>query len=151
MLEYFSRALAEDDKLREDLGYTWYLIKSIDIDGTKLNEKWFKGPITLSNYARNYFRPAGYEQVEWTFPFKYKKANFDKPIPETVALMKIIDEIKPDFMSYEWNGLPNRFLSRKKLPIVTWTIRSEKQEKEVLKYASTVVFENYIPDSPYNY
>lgn len=98
MLEYFSKALAEDEKLREDLGYTWYLIKSIDIDGTKLNEKWFKGPITLSNYARNYFRPAGYEQVEWTFPFKYKKYNFDTPIPETQALMKIIDEIKPDFM-----------------------------------------------------
>ena len=98
MLEYFSRALAEDDKLREDLGYTWYLIKSIDVDGTKLNEKWFKGPITLTNYTRNYFRPAGYEQVEWTFPFHYKKYDFNKPIPETQALMKIIDEIKPDFM-----------------------------------------------------
>jgi len=35
MLEYFSKALAEDEKLREDLGYTWYLIKSIDIYGTK--------------------------------------------------------------------------------------------------------------------
>lgn len=98
MLEYFSRALAEDDQLREDLGYTWYLIKSIDVDGTKLNEKWFKGPITLSNYARNYFRPAGYEQVEWTFPFNYKKYSFNDPIPETQALMKLIDELKPDFM-----------------------------------------------------
>lgn len=98
MLEYFSKALAEDDELREELGYTWYLIKSIDVDGTKLNEKWFKGPITLSNYARNYFRPAGYEQVEWTFPFNYKKYNFNNPIPETQALMKIIDDIKPDFM-----------------------------------------------------
>lgn len=98
MLEYFSRALAEDDQLREDLGYTWYLIKSIDVDGTQLNEKWFKGPITLSNYARNYFRPAGYEQVEWTFPFQYKKYSYDKPIPETQALMKLIDELKPDFM-----------------------------------------------------
>ena len=98
MLEYFSRALAEDDALREELGYTWYLIKSIDIDGTQLNEKWFKGPITLSNYARNYFRPAGYEQVEWTFPFHYKKYSYDKPIPETQALMKLIDELQPDFM-----------------------------------------------------
>lgn len=98
MLEYFSRALAEDAQLREDLGYTWYLIKSIDVDGTQLNEKWFKGPITLSNYARNYFRPAGYEQVEWTFPFHYKKYSYDTPIPETQALMKLIDELKPDFM-----------------------------------------------------
>ena len=42
MLEYFSRALCEDDEFRENCGYTWYLIKCIDIDGTKLNEGWFK-------------------------------------------------------------------------------------------------------------
>ena len=98
MLEYFSEALCKDDKLREDLGYTWYLIKSIDIDGTKLNEKWFKGPFNLYNYARNFFRPAGYEQAEWTFPITYKNYTFDKPIPETQILMKIIDRIKPDFL-----------------------------------------------------
>lgn len=98
MLEYFSRAIAEDDALREDLDYTWYIIKSIDVDGTQLNEKWFKGPFTLSNYARNYFRPAGYEQAEWTFPMSYKNYSFDKPIPETQVLMKIIDEVKPVFM-----------------------------------------------------
>ncbi|WP_040214519.1 M14 family zinc carboxypeptidase [Clostridium polynesiense] len=98
MLEYFSRAITEDKELREELDYTWYLIKSIDVDGTKLNEKWFKGPYTLSNYARNYFRPAGYEQVEWTFPFEYKKYSFNNPIPETQILMKLIDELKPTFM-----------------------------------------------------
>ncbi len=98
MLEYFTRAIAEDDALRESLGYTWYIIKSIDVDGTQLNEKWFKGPFTLTNYARNYFRPAGYEQAEWTFPMSYKDYTFDKPIPETQVLMKIIDEAKPVFM-----------------------------------------------------
>ncbi len=98
MLEYFSRALAEDAELREGLGYTWYLIKSIDVDGTQLNEGWFKGPFTLYHYTRNYFRPAGYEQAEWTFPIDYKNYKFDKPIPETQALMKIIDEVKPAFM-----------------------------------------------------
>lgn len=98
MLEYFTRAIAEDDALRADLGYTWYIIKSIDVDGTQLNEAWFKGPFTLSNYARHYFRPAGYEQAEWTFPLHYKKYSFDDPIPETQVLMKIIDEVKPVFM-----------------------------------------------------
>lgn len=98
LLEYFSRYLCENEDFREDMDYTWYIIKSIDVDGTKLNEKWFKGPFTLSNYARNYFRPAGYEQAEWTFPMQYKNYTFDKPIPETQVLMKIIDEVKPTFM-----------------------------------------------------
>ena len=98
LLEYFSQALAENEELRKELDYTWYLIKSIDLDGTKLNEGWFKGPITLTNYARNYFRPAGYEQVEWTFPFSYKGYDFNEPIPETRALVRLIDMIRPEFM-----------------------------------------------------
>jgi len=97
-MEYFSRALAENDQLREKLGFTWYIIKCIDPDGVRLNEKWFKGPFNLYNYTRNYFRPIGYEQVEWTFPIDYKELHFHHSLPETQALMKIIDETKPEFM-----------------------------------------------------
>src|SRR5690606_4277316 len=39
-----------------------------------------------------------YEQVEWTFPIDYKEMHFHSPLPETKALMNIIDEIKPEFM-----------------------------------------------------
>ncbi len=98
MLEYFSRYLCEHDDFRKEFDYTWYLIKSIDLDGTKLNEGWFKGPFTLYNYARNFYRPIGSEQPEWTFPFDYKNYKWDTPIPETQVLMKIIDDTKPAFM-----------------------------------------------------
>ncbi|WP_053362317.1 M14 family zinc carboxypeptidase [Bacillus sp. FJAT-27251] len=97
-LEYFSRALAEDDELREELGYTWYMIKCIDPDGVRLNENWFKGPFNIHNYTRNYFRPIGYEQVEWTFPVDHKELHFHEPLPETRALMSLMEEIKPDFV-----------------------------------------------------
>lgn len=98
MLEYLSKALVENKDFREEMGYTWYIIKCIDPDGTKLNEGWFKGPFTIYNYARNFFRPVGHQQAEWTFPIKYKKLDFNKPIPETQALMKLIDETTPEFM-----------------------------------------------------
>ena len=98
MLEYFSERLCTDDKLREELGYTWYLIKSIDVDGTQLNEGWFKGPFTITNYARNFFRPVGAEQAEWTFPFTYKNYSWTTPVPETQVLMNIIDRVHPEFM-----------------------------------------------------
>ena len=98
MLEYFSRALCENDAFRKNCGYTWYLIKSVDPDGTKLNEGWFKGPFNLTNYARNYFRPSAKEQVEWTFPIDYKQLHFHDPLPETQALIDLMEEIKPAFM-----------------------------------------------------
>jgi len=98
MLEYLSLRLAEDDALRESLGYTWYLIKCIDPDGTRLNEGWFKGPFSIENYARHYYRPPAYQQVAWTFPIDYKTLHFHDPLPETRALMALIEQVRPDFM-----------------------------------------------------
>lgn len=97
MLEYFSRALAEDPALLKELDYTWYIIKSWDADGTTLNEGWFKGPFTIYNYARNFYRPPGVQQVDWTFPIDYKNVHFHSPIPETKAVMDLIEATRPVF------------------------------------------------------
>jgi hypothetical protein len=96
-LEYLSQKLVEDKALSK-LDFTWYIIKAIDIDGARLNEGWFKGPFTPLHYALNYYRPPSHQQVEWTFPIKYKTLVWNKPLPETKALMKIIDNNKPRFM-----------------------------------------------------
>ena len=98
MLEYLSLRLAEDDALRQSLGYTWYMIKCVDPDGTRLNEGWFKGPFSIENYARHYYRPPSFQQVAWTFPIDYKTLHFHDPLPETQALMALIEQVRPDFM-----------------------------------------------------
>ncbi len=98
LIEYFTRQLAENDELQSELGYTWYFVKAWDADGTKLNENWFKGPFTIENYVRNFYRPAGYEQVDWTFPVDYKELHFHNVLPESEAMMKLIDNIKPRFI-----------------------------------------------------
>lgn len=98
MLEYLSLRLVEDDSLRESLDYTWYLIKCIDPDGTRLNGGWFKGPFTIENYASHFYRPPSFQQVEWTFPVDYHTIHFHAPLPETQALMALIEDVKPDFL-----------------------------------------------------
>ena len=97
-LEFLSQFLAENPEFTNETGYTWYLIKAIDIDGAVLNEGWLKGKFSPFKYAKNYYRPAPFEQVEWTFPIKYKKFKFETPLPETQALMHLINELKPKFM-----------------------------------------------------
>ena len=84
-IEFLTRRLCEDEALRTELGYTWHFIKSIDADGMRLNEGWFKGPFTPTQYAWHFFRPAPFDQVEWTFPLDYKTLHFDTPMPETEA------------------------------------------------------------------
>jgi hypothetical protein len=98
MVDYFSERLAEDAVLLNSLDFTWYLIKCVDPDGMRLNENWFKGPFTITNYAQHFYRPPSHQQVEWTFPINYKGINFNSPLPETQALMVLIEIIKPDLI-----------------------------------------------------
>ncbi|MGI6566816.1 MAG: hypothetical protein GX341_00865 [Firmicutes bacterium] len=97
-IDFWAELLAKDDALREELDCTFFLVKCIDPDGTRLNEGWFKGPFDIYTYASNFYRPAGKDQVEWTFPIEYKTLKFDSPLPETQALMELIDTAKPHFL-----------------------------------------------------
>jgi hypothetical protein len=101
---HLARTLCAGRELRHRLGYSWTVVPCIDPDGMRLNEGWFKGPFLRSHYGRHFYRPAGEEQVEWTFPFQYKKAYFDAVMPETLALMRQIDERRPAFMCSLHNG-----------------------------------------------
>ncbi len=98
MLEYFSECLAADEELRHAFGYTLYIVKAWDYDGYTRNEGWIKGPYTVTNYSRNFYRPIGRQQVDWTFPVDYKELHFHDVMPETEAMMHLIDEIRPDFI-----------------------------------------------------
>ncbi|SEF96922.1 Zinc carboxypeptidase [Nonomuraea solani] len=96
--------LCADAELRRSAGYTWHIVGCLDVDGTRLNEGWFAGPFTRAHYGRHFYRPAGDEQVEWTFPFAYKRAYFDRVLPETLALMRLIDDTRPTFVTTLHNG-----------------------------------------------
>jgi hypothetical protein len=80
------------------LDYTWTLLPCVDPDGARLNEGWFNRPGDVRAYARGFYRPEMSAQVEWTFPCRCEEVLFDAPLPETAALMKLIDELKPAFM-----------------------------------------------------
>ncbi|MDQ0727125.1 M14 family zinc carboxypeptidase [Microbacterium sp. W4I20] len=88
--------LATDAAFREQLDTTWHIVPCADPDGMRLNEAWFADPSDRELYARQFYRPAPDEQVEWTFPFSYKKAYFDAMMPETQALARAIDTARPD-------------------------------------------------------
>lgn len=104
MLHHLTNRLCRDAVLRESLDYTWHVIPCVDPDGTRLNEGWFAGPYTPMTYARHFYRPATDQQVEFTFPVAYKRRYFDRVLPETLMLMRVIDELRPRFMFSLHNG-----------------------------------------------
>jgi hypothetical protein len=101
---HLARVLVDDPALRADLGYSWHIIGCVDPDGMRLNEGWFGGDLDRAEYGRRFYRPASDEQVEWTFPVEYEQLYFDRVIPETLMLMRLIDEVRPTFMCSLHNG-----------------------------------------------
>jgi glycerophosphoryl diester phosphodiesterase len=55
---------------------------------------------------------------------------------------------KPDFLAYDVRDFPSRFAASQRkrgLPVLTWTVRTSKQEQTAAKYADEIIFER--PDA----
>jgi hypothetical protein len=96
--------LCRDAALRAELGYRWHLLPCADPDGTRLNEGWFGKPGDRRAYAEHFYRPDPAEQVEWTFPLSGEDYWFDRTLPETAALMRLMDEVEPSLVCSLHNG-----------------------------------------------
>lgn len=91
VLRLAERVLA-DPRLTEGADATWNLLLCLDPDGLRRNEGWLTGPYSLGCYFRNFFRPGFHEQPEW-LPDGAAAAA----LPETRALLRLQDELKPFF------------------------------------------------------
>ncbi|WP_214318399.1 M14 family zinc carboxypeptidase [Nonomuraea sediminis] len=98
------RRLIDDAWLREEFGYRWHLIPCVDPDGARLNEGWYVRPGDRRAYAEHFYRPCEADQVEWTFPLTGEGYTFDRTLPETEALMRLMDEVRPAFVYSLHNG-----------------------------------------------
>ncbi|MDR3318166.1 MAG: glycerophosphodiester phosphodiesterase [Clostridiales bacterium] len=53
---------------------------------------------------------------------------------------------KPDFISYDFGDLPNRFVKKYPgRPVLAWTIRSDSDMERALPYCDNIIFEGFIP------
>ncbi|WP_067479228.1 M14 family zinc carboxypeptidase [Nocardia amamiensis] len=85
--------MAADDAAT--VGATWHFVLCVDPDGTRLNEGWFTGPHTRTGVARGFYRPPAAEQPEWCFPTVWRGRSVGVPLPETKAMMALIDRTRP--------------------------------------------------------
>ncbi|MFC9734201.1 M14 family zinc carboxypeptidase [Streptomyces roseolus] len=86
-----ARYLTEHPQAREEV--SWHLVGCADPDGVAANQNWWAStwPPALEDYHRGLYRPVAAAQPEWTFP----APGFDATLPETRALMRVIDTVRP--------------------------------------------------------
>jgi hypothetical protein len=93
---FLARLLCEDEALARRLDVTLHVIPVADPDGLALNTEWLPGPMTLASYAGGYYRPPHHEQVEWSYPVHYRTLRFPRPAPETAAVMRVMERVRPE-------------------------------------------------------
>ncbi|MFF1376250.1 M14 family zinc carboxypeptidase [Streptomyces sp. NPDC058308] len=86
-LLHLAERTLRDPRLRADT--SWHFLLCADPDGASLHRT--PAPRSLLDYHRNFFRPAGPEQPEWS-PSVLPP---DRLPPETRALTAVIDELRP--------------------------------------------------------
>jgi hypothetical protein len=75
----------------------WHIVPCIDPDGAILNEAWTQSSFDLDAYLRNFYLQPRAQQVDFSFPIRYKKLTFERPSDEALVLRRIIDEVRPYF------------------------------------------------------
>jgi len=76
--------------------------------------------------------------------FKGEKLAFYKKFVLKRMLMN--KTTKPDFISYYFYDLPNRFVKRYDgVPVLGWTTRSEAEREYALKFCDNIIFEGFEP------
>lgn len=90
--------LTSDPALLAQLGLVWHFVGCADPDGTRLNEEWFPGTYDMATYARHLYRPPFEEQFEWTFHRPGLAQPGLAPTPESTAVARVIDTLRPELM-----------------------------------------------------
>ena len=95
--------------------------------------EWFKhnAPSVIRGQISSFFKNQNFSFVKRLL---LKKMVFNKKISQ------------PHFISYNAQNLPNRYVKKfKDLPLLAWTIKSQEQYLEILKYCDNIIFEGFEP------
>jgi hypothetical protein len=93
---FLARLLCEDEALARRLDVTLHVVPVADPDGLALNAGWLDRPMSVSTYAAGFYRPPHHEQVEWSYPVHYETLRFPRPAPETAAVMRVMERVRPE-------------------------------------------------------
>ena len=79
-----------------------------------------------------------------TFFTKTELASFFKRY--ALTRMKLNNISKPDFISYNAEFLPNKYVARTLLPTLAWTVRCQSQADKISEFCNNIIFEKFIPE-----
>ena len=108
----------------------------------------YKGEVAVQSfnpYSLEYFKKNAPHILRGQLSSFFKTSNMSRLRKYVLKRLLLNKFSKPDFIAYDFNALPNRWVSRCKLPVLAWTVRSFADYEQVKDYCDNIIFEGFIP------
>jgi glycerophosphoryl diester phosphodiesterase len=130
-------------------------------DGRKMNItkrvydviKEYKGDIAIKSFNPLYmlwYKKNAPEVLRGMLSSYFHHTHLPIIYRNLIKRLTFFNRIKPDFISYDFHDLPNKYIKNKNVPVLAWTITNKNEEAEALKYAQNIIFQDYIPSNTKN-
>ena len=104
---------------------------------------------SFNPYSLAFFRDTMPHVMRGQLSSFFKKEELSSWIKRYVLTrMKLNKSVsKPDFISYNAEYLPNKFVTKAALPTLAWTVRNQTQAEKLAPYCNNIIFEKFIPET----
>ena len=108
----------------------------------------YKGEFAVQSfnpYALEYLKHNAPQIIRGQLSSFFKNSNISKFKRYALKRLLFNKFTHPDFISYEFTDLPNRWVIRSGLPVLAWTIRSQEDYDAVQGLCDNIIFESFLP------
>ncbi len=102
---------------------------------------------SFSPYSMQFFYKNAPQILRGQLASYFHHGDIDMTHRDKVRLkkLKFNDVSHPDFIAYNINNLPNKFVRNTGLPVVGWTVKSELQAQKIADRCDNYIFEGFVP------
>ena len=112
--------------------------------------KAYNGEFALQSfdpYSMEYFRKHEPDFLRGQLSSLYPGNSLSLFKRLALAHLKVTRISDPHFLSYRFVDLPNKYVTKKQLPVLGWTVRSNADYEKVKAHCDNIIFERFVPDS----
>lgn len=114
--------------------------------------KGYNGEFAMQSfdpYSMEYFRKHEPDFLRGQLSQVFPKGSTDLSGFKRRALshLKVAKISEPHFISYNGANLPNKYVTKKELPVLAWTVRSNAEYEKVAPYCDNIIFERFLPET----
>lgn len=102
---------------------------------------------SFNPFSMEYFKKNAFEIPRGQLSAFFTKKDLPGALRRSLLKkLKLNKYSQPDFISYQGDVLPNKWVTKTNLPVLAWTVRSNADMEKVMPYCDNIIFENFIPE-----